>query len=141
VLLVKGLNDSPASLGALARLARTLRLEAVDLNTVVRPPPAGGVEGLDRQELERALACFEGCPAEIIVPYEGAPSSSTSKGSLGQIRALVARRPCTAEDLCAALGLSPHLVRTLCGEAVARGLLRSRQRDGATYFLPGAPGG
>jgi wyosine [tRNA(Phe)-imidazoG37] synthetase (radical SAM superfamily) len=142
VVLVRGVNDAPESLDALARLAASLQgVESVDLNTVVRPPAVGGVVGLGELELEQARERFSrrGCPARIIVPFaEGKSASSASAESIYErILETVARRPCTVADLSAALGLSRDAVQAQCEGAVRKGELLREEREpgGEPYYL------
>jgi wyosine [tRNA(Phe)-imidazoG37] synthetase (radical SAM superfamily) len=135
VMLVQGLNDSPASLDALAAQARSLEVE-VDLNTVVRPPAEAGVQRLDQAALEQARERFGG-RAQIIAPF-GAPRDARRSpgraGVSGRILALVARRPCTARDLALALGLPEDEVEAICVAAVEWGKLAEKRLEGAVYY-------
>lgn len=142
VMLVQGLNDGPASMEALARLAGSLeRVEAVDLNSVVRPPACSDARGLTRADLELALSHFEcaGAQAEIIVPYEASdPVTSvgvTADGTRDQVLTMIARRPCTLDDLCAALGLERASIRAVCSAALREGVLQQELRDGVRYYI------
>jgi len=142
ILLVKGINDSPRALSALAEVARSLpRLEAVDLNTVVRPPAHTEISGLDPAELREALAYFVGCPAGIVVPFAStgeSPTRGDDRLSLDQIRQLVARRPCSAADLQVSLGLGLDRVRAICDKALQQGLVWTEQRGETTYYRAGS---
>jgi wyosine [tRNA(Phe)-imidazoG37] synthetase (radical SAM superfamily) len=141
VVLVRGVNDGSRSLDALARLAASLEdVASVDLNTVVRPPAVAGVAGLGHPELERARERFarQGCPARIIVPFAGSDAVSPGEESTYErILETVARRPCTAADLSAALGLELETVRAQCEGAVRKGVLRREEREpgGEPFYL------
>jgi wyosine [tRNA(Phe)-imidazoG37] synthetase (radical SAM superfamily) len=132
VLLVKGVNDGPASLQALADLTRSLRLESVDLNTVVRPPAFSGIQGLDADEMGSALGYFSGCPAEIVGTFSGRRGATSV--TLDQIRQLVARRPCTIPDLHASLGIQRDQLEALCVEGIDQGLLQTERRGDQIYY-------
>lgn len=136
VMLVQGLNDSPASLDALAARARSLEVE-VDLNTVVRPPAEAGVQRLDQPALERAQKRFGG-RARIIAPYSAPPDARQSPGeglAADRILEAVARRPCTVRDLSLALGLPEEEVEAICVAAVERGELLEERSGGAVYYM------
>jgi len=139
VLLVAGVNDSPRSIKALARLAAELEVSFVDLNTVVRPP-AHAAAGLDHDALERALACFEEvCTAEVVAPFRPRQVRGTSGGDGGDIMErilrLLARRPSTMEDLCASLVLDPDIALRCCVEAVRSGEIRKDMRGEAVFYV------
>ena len=134
LMLVRGINDSPASISAMADLARGLRIEGVDLNTVVRPP-AHAAHALSQQEMQLALTHFQGLDAQVIASFSRA--SAARDGLTGttrkQILQTVARRPCTEADLSASLGLDPDALKDLLKEMVARGEL---EQAGAFYKRP-----
>ncbi len=129
VMLVRGVNDSPASLQALARVARTLNIEGVDLNTVVRPP-AHDAGPLSRRELLLAAERFAPLDVEIIARFAAADSGglAPTARTAGQILQMTARRPCTAEDIAGALGLDPDALSPFLDQMVDRGELR-QERD------------
>ena len=149
VMLLEGENDSPRSLDAIARIAGSLRVSTVDLNTVVRPP-AHAARGLSAEAMQRALACFGHCHASVIAAYRprdtGPGSDEDARQHVrllapfgrsaveAQILATVARRPCTLDDLTAALGLPREQVLALCTAALAAGELLERRSEGATYY-------
>jgi wyosine [tRNA(Phe)-imidazoG37] synthetase (radical SAM superfamily) len=104
ILLLKGINDAPEQITQFQKLIDKFNPEKIQLNTVVRPPVepyALPVENDRLQEIQENL----GPKAEII----GRPSGDKkqSEGSMieSEIRAMVARRPCTAEDIAQCLGL------------------------------------
>ena len=136
VLLVRGVNDAPESLDALARVAGELRLDSVDLNTVVRPPAVCGVRGLDAAQLERARERF-GPRARVVASFREEPGKTAAKGpatARPRILETVARRPCTIADLVAALGLDEETVRAVCASGVEQGELREERVGEATYY-------
>ena len=108
VMLVRTINDGPGSLSALSTLARRLNIEGVDLNTVVRPP-AHVALALDAAQLEQARSHFNGLDVQVIAKFsgEGSPAKRPDRETAGQIQQMVARRPCTAADITAALDLDP----------------------------------
>jgi wyosine [tRNA(Phe)-imidazoG37] synthetase (radical SAM superfamily) len=104
VLFLRGLNDQPAQIEALSRTIEQINPEKVQINTVVRPPVESFAQALDYPALETICGRL-GPRAEIIAP----PTVKTDfqKEMLeSEILGLVARRPCTAEDLSRLTGLS-----------------------------------
>jgi wyosine [tRNA(Phe)-imidazoG37] synthetase (radical SAM superfamily) len=137
VMLVRGVNDSPASLRALAALARDLAPDpGVDLNTAIRPP-AHEAAPLDAGQMARALTFFEGIDARIVAtPRTSAPrGGNTSPGRARRlVLDLLARRPCTTDDLVRSLGLDREQVTAVCQRATQAGEVLQEQRAGETYF-------
>jgi wyosine [tRNA(Phe)-imidazoG37] synthetase (radical SAM superfamily) len=137
VLLVRGLNDSRDSLEALGRELEQLDVASVDLNTVVRPPADRGVQGLEQAQLEQVQARLTGCQARIVASFRSKSRNTHADDGQARQRILetVARRPCTVEDLAAALELSPETVRAECDAALRDGELREEQAGaGKTYY-------
>lgn len=139
VLLVAGVNDSPRSIKDLAHLAAELEVSFVDLNTVVRPP-AHAAAGLDHDALERALACFEEvCTAEVVAPFRPRQVRGTvgrdGEEIMERVLRLLARRPCTLEDLCASLELDPAIALQCCVAAARSGEIRKDMRGEAVFYV------
>jgi len=131
VLLVKGVNDHPRDLEALARLVEEINPTRVQLNTVVRPPAHGGAP-LSPRELEELLPIF-GARAEVIAP----PSRRNAKEREGLREAIVetvARRPCSKEDLARVLGVNALEVAKCLGELVGEGRLETVRHGHQIFY-------
>ncbi len=136
VLLLKGLNDTPDELAKLREAIRRLRPDRVQLNTAVRPVVEADARPLNRQEMEAAAAQLGG-GAEIIVDF---PATETSQRALTDEDFLetLARRPQTADDLAAVMGLPETQVRQRLDELVSRGLVTyTRHRQQGFYQRAG----
>jgi wyosine [tRNA(Phe)-imidazoG37] synthetase (radical SAM superfamily) len=145
VMLVKGINDDPESLNALVEQINALRFDRIDINTPVRPPvPERGALPCDRAVLERAAALF-GPRATAIGAFKKRKQGSRHPGRAfsdrdKDIRALLMRRPCTADDIAAALGLSSAEVGESLGRLDQAGLVEQRPGIGEPYFHAPNPG-
>ncbi|MCD6387060.1 MAG: radical SAM protein [Methanophagales archaeon] len=158
VMLLSGENDGEEHLLALARLLREVNAEKVQLNTPVRPSPAG-CAALSESELERALKLFleEGVPAEIIPNVPSIPNASafsttdafTAKEQVrgvrgvrgvewerkkSEVQALLSRRPCTVEEISTSLGLNASEVAKYLRILESEGKLRMRKHGERTFF-------
>jgi wyosine [tRNA(Phe)-imidazoG37] synthetase (radical SAM superfamily) len=104
VLFLRGLNDQPDQIKALSRTIEKINPEKIQINTVVRPPVEAFAQALDTRALE-SIQGILGSRAEIIAPPT--VKLDFQKEILeSEILDLVARRPCTAEDLSRLTGLS-----------------------------------
>jgi wyosine [tRNA(Phe)-imidazoG37] synthetase (radical SAM superfamily) len=136
VMLCAGLNDSDESLRKLARLLAGMKLDMVEINSPVRPVAARQVTPCSQERLERACRLF-GERARIIGGYGGAPAVRRMRELPPQVLlGLLARRPCTAEELSSALGLPEETITAALAAAVARGEIREERRGGLVYYLP-----
>ncbi len=105
VLLLKGINDSPGHIEQFFNHIEKIKPEKIQLNTVVRPPVEGYAEPLSYAQLKEIQKVL-GPRAEIISPSSRENAQPIGSVIASEIRAMVARRPCTAEDIAQCLGLS-----------------------------------
>jgi wyosine [tRNA(Phe)-imidazoG37] synthetase (radical SAM superfamily) len=134
VMLVKGVNDSEASLGAIAGRLASIPADTVDINTPVRPVAERNIHACDAVKLDAARAAF-GSRARIVAAYAGREAGSGSAGSLrDDILELLARRPCTVEDIQRSLGVRPDEILEVIEAALRAGVVVERTREGLTFY-------
>jgi wyosine [tRNA(Phe)-imidazoG37] synthetase (radical SAM superfamily) len=105
VLLLRGINDSPEQIECFGKYIEKINPEKIHLNTVVRPPVENYAAPLAEDRL-REIQKIWGLRAEII---SGPPPDKVQANRIveeSKICDLVARRPCTAEDIARFMGLS-----------------------------------
>jgi len=138
VMLVRGVNDGDESLRAIAGIARTLRFDRLDLNTPVRPPiPERGALPCDEEVLAKAVAIFGPKAAPIgtfASPRDAARSPRSFDDFDKDLREMILRRPCTAEDIAASLGATPSAVSESLARLVAAGLAERRDGETGAYY-------
>jgi wyosine [tRNA(Phe)-imidazoG37] synthetase (radical SAM superfamily) len=105
ILFLRGLNDAPQQVEQLKQIAREINPEKIQLNTVVRPPVEDYAFPLTLSQLEELQKSF-GPGAEIISGFGREESLRGRTDMEIEIREMVSRRPCTAEDIALCLGLS-----------------------------------
>lgn len=110
IMLAAGINDSPDELAALAAAIGPLKPDKIELNTVVRPPAREGTLGLTRERMVRAAAFFASFDTEIIGTFEAKPVECPPEEVGARIVETVERRPCTAAELAASLGVAEKIV-------------------------------
>jgi wyosine [tRNA(Phe)-imidazoG37] synthetase (radical SAM superfamily) len=133
VMLVAGLNDSDESIQRIAGQLGPIRADSIDINTPVRPAPDSTVELCDPERLEVAARAF-GPTARIIADYSKA-RGPRAPGSEQKILEIISRRPCTVEDLRAALGLHPNEVVKILEQAVESGKVKKREGEGKVFYF------
>jgi wyosine [tRNA(Phe)-imidazoG37] synthetase (radical SAM superfamily) len=138
VMLVAGINDSEASIGAIADVLETLRFDRIDVNSPVRPPvPERGALPPDQGVLEKALRAF-GPKAHAIGRFPARPAVRSPSRSFSDrdkdIREMLLRRPCTVEDICSSLGMHPREVIKRLERLKSAGLVEVREGDPAPYY-------
>ncbi|OQX07051.1 MAG: hypothetical protein BWK76_25375 [Desulfobulbaceae bacterium A2] len=160
ILLAAGCNDSEEDLAALAvvlcRLPPSAR-HRVQLNTVTRPSRTAVVHPLTLERLQAIASQLQKhcpLPVEVLatapvavntkdcnaaVADPALPSHSPWENQAERIVQMVRRRPCTAEELWAALGLAGQEApsRALLERLVVAGRLRRQCQGAAEFYLPG----
>ena len=139
VMLVRGVNDGDESLRAIAEIVRTLRFDRLDLNTPVRPPvPERGALPCDEEVLAKAVAIF-GPKAVPIGTFAKKRDTARPPRSFDDfdkdIREMLLRRPCTAEDIAASLGAAPSAVAESLARLAAAGLAERREGETGAYYV------
>ncbi len=103
VLLVKGINDSPAHLQKLKQAIQEINPERIQLNTVIRPPAEESSLPLSPRELEK-IRKFLGKKAEVIAEFDKIQHLPSALDLQDAILSMVRRRPVTLEDMSVSLG-------------------------------------
>jgi wyosine [tRNA(Phe)-imidazoG37] synthetase (radical SAM superfamily) len=137
VLVVDGINASPEEVGRIAGIARQVRPEKVQLNTVTRPPTEEFARPVSRERMERFAAAFDG-EAEVIADYRGIHARSDFVARREDVLGLLRRRPCTVEDIAAGLGLHRNEVVKYVEELTERGDLLRASSGGRCYYYRAA---
>jgi wyosine [tRNA(Phe)-imidazoG37] synthetase (radical SAM superfamily) len=142
VLLLAGLTDSHEEVRRIAALAARVGPDRVQLNTVVRPPAESLARAVPGERLQR-LAEFFDPPAEVIAEYGGhrgggaaEPAGPEAPARAAEVMGMLARRPCTPEDVAAGLGLHPLEASKLIADLIGRGRLVASERGGRIYYCP-----
>ncbi|OGP50384.1 MAG: hypothetical protein A2Y79_11725 [Deltaproteobacteria bacterium RBG_13_43_22] len=105
VLLLRGINDTPKQIETFGQYIKKINPEKIHLNTVIRPPVENYAAPLSDERMNEIQKNW-GPRAEIIsVPAQDKVQSKSGLQE-SKICDLVARRPCTAEDIAQCLGLS-----------------------------------
>jgi wyosine [tRNA(Phe)-imidazoG37] synthetase (radical SAM superfamily) len=139
VMLIRDVNDGEESLRSIAARLGELRFDRIDVNTPVRPPvPERGALPCYQDVLDRALELF-GPKAQAIGAFKKRPVDTESKKRSftdldKDIREMLMRRPCTADDIAASLGLSRDEVERSLRRLVDAGLADTRPGQDGTYF-------
>jgi wyosine [tRNA(Phe)-imidazoG37] synthetase (radical SAM superfamily) len=134
IMLVKGMNDSPAHVRKLRQAIAVIRPDRVQLNTVVRPPAVKNAGPLSAAEMENIReAIGEGC--EVVADFPKKAQTPAIKSLEAGILSMVRRRPVTAEDIAASLGNHHDEVRKALASLVSAKMIRRSSFKGKTFFL------
>ncbi|HID57052.1 TPA: radical SAM protein [Candidatus Poribacteria bacterium] len=134
IMLVEGVNTSAEELERLREIALSLKLDRIQLNTVVRPPAERWVRVVPEARMEEIRRLF-GPRAEVIASYSGrAPKiyGAVEANILNMLR----RRPCTVGEISDSLGIPIGEVADRLKSMLRREIVQKIEHGGKTYFSP-----
>lgn len=136
VLFVRGMNDDPEALPGLIQWVERIRPDRLHINTVVRPPSEPWALPVERERLEEIRSTL-GSVAEIVVPYRREAERALRRGMEERVEEMLRRRPLTAKDLAATLGLGVEEAReTLDRLANRHGWVKETRGRDVYYRMP-----
>lgn len=132
VMLVKGVNDSAAELKRISKVVESLRVDKVQLNTVVRPPAEKNALPLSPEEMEAAAGIIDrGC--EIIAEFAGkTPGSFLVSEEL--VVSMLNRRPLTLKDIISVTGCNSNEIVKVLGDLTKKGIIKNQRTRGKKYY-------
>ncbi len=134
VMLVQGLNDSPAALGEIAAVLKKVRPDAVHLNLPTRPPAETWVRPPSDEGLMQALAIL-GSAAEVVHPAEGSFDLRGFDNPVDAILTIIARHPMREVELERALSCwSPEKVQQVLADLAASRRAQVVERYGVRFW-------
>lgn len=132
VMLVKNVNDSRAELEKMRKIIKSLRIDKIQLNTVMRPPAEEGFLPLTQPELEAAAGII-GSGCEIIAEFTGRPPVRLQvKEEL--ILTTLKRRPLTLKDIVLVTGCHPNEIIKVLGILTKKGTVTTHSVGGKEYY-------
>jgi len=138
VVLVKGVNDTPAELGRISALAAKIRPARVQLNTVVRPPGEAWAQPLTPGEMRRARSsmakALRGIPIDIIARPAYLRPQGRPEDIEERIVSWLRRRPATVHDLSLGTGVPMSDIARHIAHLVRTGRVREITFRGALYY-------
>lgn len=133
VLLLGGITGLPAQVEEIAGIADRIGPDRIFLNTVVRPP----AEFFALPVPPYLMECFStvfGKNAEVIGSCDSRPQGGARRVTPQDVLSLVARRPCTLEDIATGLGIGRGEASGCVEELSSAGLLSTEQQQNRLYF-------
>ncbi len=134
VFLVWGTNATPEDVRRIAALAAEVSPDRVQLNTAVRPPCEAYAYAVPQDRL-KALAELFTPPAEVIAEYSQ-ESSARSRASEADIATMLARRPCTLDQICQVFGLHRNEALKYLGKLSRTGRIRPVRQGDQVFYAP-----
>jgi wyosine [tRNA(Phe)-imidazoG37] synthetase (radical SAM superfamily) len=138
IMLVKNINDSEVEIKRINRFVKNLRIDKIQLNTVVRPPVDPGARPLNQKELEDVKDLFDPkLEMEVIANFKRETSKAYHKDLGPAIVELLKRRPTKKEEMAVSLGVHLNeIVKHLQMLEEKKKIRRSKAKgEPGTYFV------
>lgn len=135
VMLLAGLTDVPAEATKIAALVREIGPTRIQLNTASRPAVDSSVRPVLPEQMAVLVELF-GAGTDVVPDSVRDEGEATGAGGArkADIVALLARRPCSADDIAAGLGLHTLDVLKHLDTLLADGRIGPVAREGTTYY-------
>lgn len=136
VFVVPGVNDRPEQMARIARLTQSFQPDAVDLNTLDRPPADASVQACPPEALEKLAALFTP-PALVPRPLPpGSRATFVDTPDADAMAALVQRHPSPVAQLAARSGQSLEATLATLKSLAAQHRIRLVRRDNTWFATP-----
>ncbi|MFH1616007.1 MAG: radical SAM protein [Planctomycetota bacterium] len=133
VFLIEGYNTDNAQIDDIKTAIDRIRPDKVQLNTAVRPTTEPGIKPLDPEKL-RQIARRLGPNAEVIADFAAARHNLPNKPQQADILEMLRRRPCSIEDISAALAIHPTQVAKEIQLLAKNHLITQKKTGSRTFF-------
>lgn len=138
IFIVPGVNDSLESARRFRDLVARIKPDKVQLNSLDRPGTEKWVKVPTRESLDAIAAIIgEAAPVESVGRRVGA-AAKTSGVSASELNSsitdMLLRRPCTAEDVAATLGVSVETAKNHLSRMEREGLLTEERGERGIFF-------
>jgi wyosine [tRNA(Phe)-imidazoG37] synthetase (radical SAM superfamily) len=128
VFLLDGYTAIDGEVRKIAKKAKEIQADLVQLNTCVRPATEDYARPVPWRRLVELADIFTPA-AEVVVDYRSDTSQSESTSGPTDILQMLQRRPCTAEDIAAGLRMDPATVRKEIERLLQEGVIEARKVD------------
>jgi wyosine [tRNA(Phe)-imidazoG37] synthetase (radical SAM superfamily) len=133
ILFLQGYNTDEADLEKLRDALSRFRTDSIQINTAVRPGTIPQIAPIPYEELER-IANFFGPKAEIIAGPRSEPPGREDRAVEEKMLSLLKRRPCTARDVSASLGIPVPETAKVISHLLEAGHIREEIHDGERFY-------
>jgi wyosine [tRNA(Phe)-imidazoG37] synthetase (radical SAM superfamily) len=132
VFLLAGSTSIDPQVRKIAAIAREIRPDRVQLNTVTRPPAESFAQAVPRDQLAELASLFQP-RAEVIADY-ARELPNESMADREDILEMIRRRPCSAQDIVAARGLHINEVLKYLDALTHQGRVEQVASREAVYY-------
>ena len=133
VFVLEGINGTDEDAVQFSKWIEKINPEKIHINTSVRPP----AEAFAKQASPETLARFcraLGDKAEIIASFKGSGKHAMKRSLDEALLNILARRPCTLQDLASALGMHENEILKRIDPLVTNGKVNTTRKGPTMYY-------
>ncbi|EIM64480.1 radical SAM protein [Desulfobacter postgatei] len=136
VFILPGINDAKEELEALGKIIRDINPTRVQLNTLDRPGAVAGLKAASKDDLDRVAGIIDADNVEIIARVKDLASREhiSDEKMEAMIMETIHRRPCTIDDLTAALNLEKGKLEILMKRLILEHKVESVQQERGIFY-------
>jgi wyosine [tRNA(Phe)-imidazoG37] synthetase (radical SAM superfamily) len=135
VFVLRGINSTADDMRRIAKIARTIQPDRVQLNTSVRPPAEHVARMVPPARLKELAGLFDP-PAEVVAEFTSPTRPSIVQANEKLILGLLRRRPCTALQISGACNLHGNECAKYLGRLLQHGAIHADRTGGGAYYTP-----
>jgi wyosine [tRNA(Phe)-imidazoG37] synthetase (radical SAM superfamily) len=135
IFVLDGINAGESDALAFKHLVEKVEPQKIHLNTAVRPT----AETYARRVPPKQMANFckiLGKKAEVIAPFRGTKKHETGKAIEEELLSLLARRPCTLDDISFGLNMNKDELVQYVEALVEKHVIEAVKRGTVVYYQP-----
>ncbi len=135
VFILGGMTAIDSEAAKIAGIARRIRADRIQLNTVTRPPAEEFAFPVPPERM-RSLRRLFGRRASVIADYRAPAGQTAPAVNDDAVYELLARRPCTLTDIAGGLGLHPTQAGKILEHLLTARRIVGRRVGSKTYYHP-----
>ena len=133
VFLLEGVNTDNEQIAKIKDAVERIGPDKVHLNTAVRPTAVADVKRVEAEKL-RAIAEEFGPNCEVVADLLPRHHDKAVETKAEDVLSILKRRPCSLNDICAALGISSNDALKHISHLQQQGLVYSQQKGRIVFF-------
>ncbi|MBS3732181.1 MAG: radical SAM protein [Desulfobacterales bacterium] len=134
IFIIKGVNDTEDAMAAFGPHIAEINPDRIHVNTAVRPPAEKYAGQVSEEALQRLAEKLDP-RAEVIAEFSGESRDGNKDDMNQEILEMLSRRPCTAQDIAAGLGLPLDAVDRQVTDMARSQTIQTRRSDGRLYYF------
>ena len=133
VFLVDGINTDSRQIDEITDAIKRIRPDKVHLNTAVRPTAEPNVKAPSQEKLHK-IAKQLGKNCQIVTDFSTSRCADFLENNEEHLLSMLKRRPCSINDICSALTLTPTEAVKYIARLQKKDLVHPTEKNGITFY-------